>query len=243
MNETVSLETREVRFLSVFDFDGTLTYRDSFVPFLRFAFGNRVFVRRMLRMAGPSLAYLCRRIGRDDLKARLIATFLTDVPVHVLEERALAYQNRFWETLMRPHALTAVADQVSSGSTVTICSASPSLLLRPFAEARGAPDRHRAGSGRRRTDRQDRRPQLPARRESLPPGAALRSADPILPARLGRLARRYGTAGGGAGALLETVPLTCCRVWSGPSINPKWEPNRGECRDIRQESRIRLTFR
>ncbi|MCZ9677424.1 HAD-IB family hydrolase, partial [Pseudomonas aeruginosa] len=39
MNETVSLETREVRFLSVFDFDGTLTYRDSFVPFLRFAFG------------------------------------------------------------------------------------------------------------------------------------------------------------------------------------------------------------
>ncbi|MBE0991715.1 HAD-IB family hydrolase, partial [Escherichia coli] len=50
----------------------------------------------------------CRRIGRDDLKARLIATFLTDVPVHVLEERALAYQNRFWETLMRPHALTAV---------------------------------------------------------------------------------------------------------------------------------------
>lgn len=33
MNETVSLETREVRFLSVFDFDGTLTYRDSFVPF------------------------------------------------------------------------------------------------------------------------------------------------------------------------------------------------------------------
>ncbi|ETV16602.1 TPA: HAD-IB family phosphatase [Pseudomonas aeruginosa] len=137
MNETVSLETREVRFLSVFDFDGTLTYRDSFVPFLRFAFGNRVFFRRMLRMAGPSLAYLCRRIGRDDLKARLIATFLTDVPVHVLEERALAYQNRFWETLMRPHALTAVADQVSSGSTVTICSASPSLLLRPFAEKLG----------------------------------------------------------------------------------------------------------
>lgn len=107
------------------------------MPFLRFAFGNRVFVRRMVRMAGPSLAYLCRRIDRDDLKARLIATFLTDVPVHVLEERALAYQNRFWETLMRPHALTAVADQVSSGSTVTICSASPSLLLRPFAEKLG----------------------------------------------------------------------------------------------------------
>ena len=121
------------------------------------------------------------------------------MPVHVLEERALAYQNRFWETLMRPHALTAVADQVSSGSTVTICSASPSLLLRPFAEKLGVHliatelevvDGVLTGRIVGRNCRRD---------ESLPPGAALRSADPILPARLGRLARRYGTAGGGAG--------------------------------------------
>jgi phosphoserine phosphatase len=27
--------------LSVFDFDGTLTHHDSFIPFLRFAFGKR----------------------------------------------------------------------------------------------------------------------------------------------------------------------------------------------------------
>ncbi len=31
------------RMLSVFDFDGTLTRHDSFIPFLRFAFGNRAF--------------------------------------------------------------------------------------------------------------------------------------------------------------------------------------------------------
>ena len=29
--------------LSVFDFDGTLTHHDSFIPFLRFAFGKRYF--------------------------------------------------------------------------------------------------------------------------------------------------------------------------------------------------------
>ncbi|MDI9101745.1 HAD-IB family phosphatase, partial [Pseudomonas aeruginosa] len=40
-------------------------------------------------------------------------------------------------TLMRPDALTAAADQVSNGTTVTICSPSPSLLLRPFAEELG----------------------------------------------------------------------------------------------------------
>lgn len=41
--------------LSVFDFDGTLTKHDSFVPFLRFAFGKRVFARRMVRLALPTL--------------------------------------------------------------------------------------------------------------------------------------------------------------------------------------------
>lgn len=35
--------------LSVFDFDGTLTHHDSFIPFLRFAFGKRY--------CGPSGAY------------------------------------------------------------------------------------------------------------------------------------------------------------------------------------------
>ncbi len=104
----------------------------------------------------------------------------------MLEERALAYQNRFWETLMRPHALTAVADQVSSGSTVTICSASPSLLLRPFAEKLGV---HLIATELEVVDgvlTGRTSAATAARRESLPPGAALRSADPILPARLGR---------------------------------------------------------
>ncbi|HEB8768541.1 TPA: HAD-IB family hydrolase, partial [Klebsiella pneumoniae] len=43
------------RMLSVFDFDGTLTRHDSFIPFLRFAFGNRAFSRRIVSMALPTL--------------------------------------------------------------------------------------------------------------------------------------------------------------------------------------------
>lgn len=33
----------EQRLLAVFDFDGTITRHDSFVPFLKFAFGQRAF--------------------------------------------------------------------------------------------------------------------------------------------------------------------------------------------------------
>lgn len=63
--------------LSVFDFDGTLTHHDSFIPFLRFAFGKRYFTGRLVRMALPTLHCVRRKLTRDELKEVLIKTFLT----------------------------------------------------------------------------------------------------------------------------------------------------------------------
>jgi phosphatidylglycerophosphatase C len=123
--------------LAVFDFDGTLTYRDSFVPFLRFAFGNKIFIRKLLRMARPSHSYLMKRISRDDLKAQLIRTFLRGVTLAWLEQQAQYFCDKSWAQLMRPKGLVAVSDQLLGGATVTICSASPALTLKPFAAKLG----------------------------------------------------------------------------------------------------------
>jgi|SRR5471030_239406 len=123
--------------LSVFDFDGTLTKHDSFVPFLRFAFGKRVFARRMVRLALPTLKCVGRRLTRDELKEVLIHTFMTGVDAKWIEEKAAQFCERYWTRLMRPSGLIAVATQVNSGAIVTICSASPAMVLKPFAERLG----------------------------------------------------------------------------------------------------------
>ena len=44
--------------LSAFDFDGTLTYRDSFTLFLWTEFGSCSFAIGLLRMAFPTLKFL-----------------------------------------------------------------------------------------------------------------------------------------------------------------------------------------
>ncbi len=44
--------------LSVFDFDGTLTHHDSFIPFLRFAFGQALLCWPT-GAHGPAYAALC----------------------------------------------------------------------------------------------------------------------------------------------------------------------------------------
>ncbi|MCE0826108.1 MULTISPECIES: HAD family hydrolase [Buttiauxella] len=123
--------------LSVFDFDGTLTRHDSFIPFLRFAFGNRFFTRRLIKLAMPSIQCLRRKLTRDELKEILISTFLTGIEEKWVQEKAELYCNLYWERLMRASGLLAVASEVSSGVEVTLCSASPKLVLQPFAERLG----------------------------------------------------------------------------------------------------------
>lgn len=123
--------------LSVFDFDGTLTRRDSFVPFLRFAFGKRVFARRLAHLVIPTLKCIGHRVTRDELKEVLIRTFLTNVETRWVEQKAVEFCKKYWSRLMRPSGLIAVAAQVHSGAIVTICSASPAIVLKPFADKLG----------------------------------------------------------------------------------------------------------
>ncbi len=123
--------------LSVFDFDGTLTFHDSFIPFLRFAFGRRFFARRLVRMAFPTLRCMRKKLTRDELKEVLIKTFLTGVEEKWLHAQAQAFCDANWTRLMRPAGLLAVAAEVNTGAEVTICSASPAIVLEPFAQRLG----------------------------------------------------------------------------------------------------------
>lgn len=123
--------------LSVFDFDGTLTRHDSFIPFLKFAFGRRKFARKMLRLVIPSVQCFRRRLTRDELKEVLITTFLAGCDEKWVQDKAEAYCLRTWKKLMRPAGLMAVAAERASGAEVTLCSASPMIVLRPFAEKLG----------------------------------------------------------------------------------------------------------
>ena len=123
--------------LSVFDFDGTLTRHDSFIPFLRFAFVNLSFTRRMVTMTVPALRCIGKMMTRDELKEILITTFLTDVDEKWVSTKAEQFCQTYWSRLIRPAGLRAVANEVTSGAIVTLCSASPEIVLRPFADRLG----------------------------------------------------------------------------------------------------------
>lgn len=137
MPEPQSEQTPDRPILSVFDFDGTLSVHDSFIPFLRFVLGNDVFALKLLSMTGPALNYLWRRLGRDELKARLIQRCLQGLSEQALQQQAHDYCEKVWPRLLRPKGLQEVARQRETAAHVTLCSASPEIMLAPFAQRLG----------------------------------------------------------------------------------------------------------
>ncbi len=123
--------------LSVFDFDGTLTFRDSFTLFLRHELGFARYAKRMTGLAIPTSRFLLGSKTRDQLKARLIRHFLTGISVADIEHLADDFCKNYWSKLMRPRGCKEVAEQLRRGATVTLCSASPELVLQPFADRLG----------------------------------------------------------------------------------------------------------
>lgn len=107
------------------------------ITILKFAFGTRAFSRRILTLALPGMRFLGRRISRDQLKAHLISTFLTNVEAKWVQQQAEIFCTVFWTRLMRPSGLPSLAAEVEAGAVVTLCSASPALVLQPFADRLG----------------------------------------------------------------------------------------------------------
>ena len=50
------------------------------------------------------------------------------------KKKAEEFCKLYWAKLMRPTGLFAVAEEVNSNAEVTICSASPAMVLQPFAK-------------------------------------------------------------------------------------------------------------
>ena len=120
-----------------FDFDGTLTVRDSFIAFLKWRAGKTAYALGTLRLAPAALAYLFHR-DRGRLKAAAVWEFLRGVPRDRLEADAREFAERFSRNLLRPDAVTAWKRWRGEHVRLVIVTASPELLVEPFARGLGA---------------------------------------------------------------------------------------------------------
>jgi phosphatidylglycerophosphatase C len=120
-----------------FDFDGTLTWRDSFPAFLFWRAGPMRYALGMAGVAPAALAYGFDR-NRARLKAALVRRFLAGASREGLSgdaDRFAASQSR---RLLRPDALRCWNLWREREARLVIVTASPEILVAPFAHGLGA---------------------------------------------------------------------------------------------------------
>jgi phosphatidylglycerophosphatase C len=120
-----------------FDFDGTLTIRDSYTAFLKWRVGPRRYAAGMVRLLPAALAYVFHR-DRGRLKAAATREFLRGVPREQLEAEARAFAERFSRSLLRPDAVAAWRRWRTDHVRLVIVTASPEATVGPFARGLGA---------------------------------------------------------------------------------------------------------
>jgi phosphatidylglycerophosphatase C len=127
----------EGRPIVAFDFDGTLTIRDSFTEFLRWRAGSGGWALGLVRMA-PAVAAYARDRDRGRIKAASVKEFLLGVDRPTLEADAERFADRVWPRFMRPDALEVWNDWGDRGAHRVIVTASPETTVEPFARRLGA---------------------------------------------------------------------------------------------------------
>ena len=123
--------------LVAFDFDGTLTVRDSFTGFLKWRVGRIRYLIGAARLLPAALRYLLDR-DRGRIKARAAREFLHGLSRAELEADAEMFAEEFAPSLFRPDALAAWRRWRAEGARLIIVSASPDVVVAPFAEQLGA---------------------------------------------------------------------------------------------------------
>ena len=123
--------------LVAFDFDGTMTVRDSFKAFLRWRVGPAAYWLGLGKLIPALLAYPFHR-NRARLKAAMVRIFLKGLPRKVLEQEATEFAAVAAPLLLRPDALLAWRRYRLDGARLVIVTASPEQLVAPFARGLGA---------------------------------------------------------------------------------------------------------
>ncbi len=123
--------------LAIFDFDGTITYRDSFRDFLKFAVKKSVYYRGLIFLSPVLIAYVLRLVPNHWAKQKVFAHFFGGWASDDFTALAEKYSSSEINKIVRPQALERIAWHQRQGHQVVVASASLKCWLELWCKAQG----------------------------------------------------------------------------------------------------------
>lgn len=123
--------------VAAFDFDGTLTRRDTLVPFLARGLGWPRFLLALLACSPWLAAYALRLLRNDVAKARLLRVTLGGLSAAQAQDWTARWLERDFPGQLRPWTLARLAEHQQAGHCCVLVSASPDIYLARVARELG----------------------------------------------------------------------------------------------------------
>lgn len=121
--------------LALFDFDGTLTCKDSLADFIASAVGRPRMILGACRLAPYLAAYTLKLLDNGQAKQKVLAHFFAGWRAERLWSLGAAYAERHLPRILRPQGVECINWHLRRGHEVVVVSASPEIWLRAWTES------------------------------------------------------------------------------------------------------------
>lgn len=126
--------------VAAFDFDGTITDRDTLLPFLVSEFGWPRVAAGLLKNISSLFGFVIGLTTRQDVKEALLATFFHHMPIEEFARKAHRYSREVLPQYVKQASLDRLQWHLDQGHHCVLISASIDTYLEPWAKKQGFHD-------------------------------------------------------------------------------------------------------
>lgn len=123
-----------MRSIAFFDFDGTITTKDSFLEFIKFYRGSNKFYFGFLLYSPFLVAFKLKLLPNYTAKQRILAHFFKGESLEEFTTQCDAFAKQALPALIRPKALTEIDRLKKAGVRIVVVSASAENWIKSWTD-------------------------------------------------------------------------------------------------------------
>ena len=123
--------------IAFFDFDGTITHRDTLFEIIRFQKGEGALYAGLLLLAPALVTMKLKLISKQKGKELVLRHFFGNMPIEEFRDKCAAFCRDRLPALIRENALKEIKQHISKGHRVVVVTASGQEWVKPWCDCQG----------------------------------------------------------------------------------------------------------
>lgn len=115
--------------LALFDFDGTITEKDSFIEFIKFYRGKKLFYIGFFILSPMLILYKAGIIRNWRTKEAVFTYFFKNEKIDLFSEKCTRFCTERIPALVKPRAMELISDHLRKGDRIIVVSATFEYIL------------------------------------------------------------------------------------------------------------------